>query len=178
MDFSEKTISVEKVFKGNVIELTVDTVMLPNGKTATRELIHHPGGVCVLPVDKDKNVYLVRQFRKPYERLLLEAPAGKRNPNEEPLICGKRELLEETGFVSSKYTDLGTLIPTPGYTNEVIYLYVASDVEYKEQNLDDDEFLSVEKYPFEDAYNMCLNGEIEDAKTLAVILKSKALLNL
>lgn len=87
-------------------------------------------------------------------------------------------MLEETGFISSKYTDLGTLIPTPGYTNEVIYLYAAEDVTYKEQKLDDDEFLSVEKYKFDDAYKMCLSGEIEDAKTLAVILKSKVLLNL
>lgn len=176
MDFYEKTISTEKIFKGNAIELSVDTVLLPNGNTATRELINHPGGVCVLPIDKDKNLYLVRQFRKPYEKMILEAPAGKRNPNEEPLICGKRELLEETGFVSEKYTNLGTLFPSPGYTNEVIYLYAAEDVEYQKQQLDEDEFLSVEKYTFDEAYNMCLNGEISDAKTLAVILKAKVLL--
>jgi len=176
MDFREPTIKSEVKFTGNVIKLRVDTVTLPNGKEATREIVEHPGGVAMLPVDENGMVYLVRQFRKPFEMELLEAPAGKLSIGEDHFACGVRELEEETGFKSNKITYLGYATPTPGFATEKIYLYLAQELTQIAQNLDEDEFLAVESYPFDDVVKMCLNGEIVDAKTIITVLKAKELL--
>ncbi len=168
----EKTRSQSYVYRGKIISLRVDTAELENQKTATREVVEHPGGVCVLPLDDKGNVTLVRQFRYPYMEELLELPAGKRSPGEDPLECGKRELTEETGFQAEHYTSLGELYPSPGYLDEVIYLYLATGLTQVGQNLDEDEFLDVCTLPLDEAVQMVLAGTIKDAKTQAALLKA------
>lgn len=176
MDFTEKTISSKQIFKGRVINFKLDTVMLPDGNTAFRELVEHPGGVAVVAVDDDHNVYFVKQFRKPFEKVLLEIPAGKLEAGEDPLVCGKRELEEEIGFEAGNMLYLGDCYPTVGYTNEIIRLFLATDLKKTHQNLDEDEFLSVTSLHIEDVMNMIMNNEIKDAKTIIGIMKAYTLL--
>ena len=176
MDFNEKTVSSAVKFQGNIIRLRVDAVVLPNGNTATREVVEHPGGVAVLPVDDGGNVYLVRQFRKPFDCMLLEAPAGKLSPGESHEACGVRELKEETGFTADEVDYLGYILPTPGFANEVIHLYLARGLTAGEQNPDEDEFVNVEKYTFAQVTDMCLSGEISDAKTVAAVMRASAVI--
>ena len=172
----ERKISSEHIFTGQILSLERDTVVLENGAVATREIVRHNGGVTVLPIDDEGNCYLVSQYRHPYGREILEAPAGKLGISEDPFECGKRELLEETGFKAERYTDLGRLLPSPGYCAEVLYLYLAQDLSFCGQHLDEDEFLSVIKMPIKRAVELVLSGEIEDAKTQVVILKANAIL--
>ena len=173
MLYKEKTISSKKIFNGKIINLKVDTVSLPNGITATRELIEHPGGVAVVPVDENGFVYLVRQFRKPYEEFVLEIPAGKRDKDEDIIIGAKRELSEETGLLAEKFIDLGEFYPTPGYVDEIIYIYLALGLKKGEAHLDEDEFVETEKIHIDKLCNMIMNNEIKDGKTIAAILKAK-----
>lgn len=177
MNFEEKTISGEYLYKGRVINLRKDIVILPNGIEAVREVIEHPGGVAVAPITEDGELLMVRQFRYPYKEVVLEVPAGKLSPGEIPLECGKRELQEETGAIAEEYINLGILYPTPGYLNEKIYLYAAKNLTFGNQRLDEDEFLSVESIPLERLVDMALSGEIKDAKTLAIVLKIYAMQN-
>lgn len=171
MNLKEKQISSKYIFKGRVISLRVDEAELPNGKTASREVVEHNGGVTVVPLTDDNEVIMVEQFRYPYSEVVLEIPAGKRDLGEEPLACGKRELMEETGAVSDDFTFLGELYPTPGYCGEIIYMYLAKNLSFGETNPDEDEFLNVKKIPLKDTVDMILKGEIKDAKTQAAILK-------
>ena len=176
MNLEEKQLKAEYLYEGRIIKLRRDKALLPNGKTALREVVEHNGGVCVAALTENDEILMVRQFRYPYSEVVLEIPAGKRDSLEEiPLECGKRELKEETGAVAERYIDLGTLYPTPGYCGEIIWLFAATGLSYGEQKPDDDEFLSVEKIPFETAVEMILSGEIKDAKTQAAILKLKIL---
>ena len=173
----EKTISTQNIFSGRVLEFRVDTVELPDGSLATRELVHHPGGVAVVPVDDDGYVYLVRQWRKPYEEAVLEIPAGKRDKGEEPHASAVRELGEETGLVAEKYTDLGSFYPSPGYVDEVIYLYLATGLKKGEAHPDDDEYVETEKIHIDTLVDMIMNNEIKDGKTIAAVLKAKMFLD-
>lgn len=176
MNLEEKQLSFEYKFKGKIINLRQDKAVLPNGKTVTREVVEHPGGVCVAALDSNDNLFFVKQWRYPYSQITLELPAGKRDKQGEiPLECGKRELKEETGAVAENYTDLGCLYPSPGYVNEVIYCYLATGLTYGDMNPDEDEFLNVIKIPFEKAVEMVMSGEIKDAKTQLAILKIKIL---
>lgn len=176
MNLKETAVEKEYVYKGKIINLRRDKALLPNGKTALREVIEHPGGVCVVPIGADGSITLVRQFRYPYSEEILEIPAGKRDKSgEDPLECGKRELKEETGMTAENYTFLGRLYPSPGYCGEVIWMYAATGLSDGEQCPDDDEFLNVESYPLEKAVEMILSGEITDSKTQAAILKVKIL---
>ena len=153
-----------------------DTALLPNGATATREVVEHPGGVCVAALDDNDNLLMVKQFRYPYMEIIPEIPAGKRDKaDEDPLKCGIRELKEETGATAEKFIPLGKLYPSPGYCGEIIWMYAATGLSYGEQNPDDDEFLTVEKIPLDKAVEMILSGEITDAKTQAAVLKLKVL---
>ncbi len=172
MAHDEKTLEQRYVFRGKILSLRVDKAELENQTIATREVVEHPGGVCVLPLDENGNVTLVRQFRYPYMQELLELPAGKRSPGEDPLECGKRELTEETGFTATTYTSLGELYPSPGYLNEVIYLYLATGLTQVGQSLDEDEFLDVCTMPLAQAVDMVLDGSIKDAKTGIALLKA------
>lgn len=176
MILSEKTKSSEYIYKGKIINLRKDTAILPNEREATREVVEHKGGVCVLPMTDEGEIIFVRQFRYPYMEELLEIPAGKRDSfDEEPLECGKRELREETGAESDNFVFLGKLYPSPGYVNEVIYMYYADNLKYGKDNPDEDEFLDVVKIPFEKAVEMVLDGSIKDAKTQTAIMKSALL---
>ncbi len=176
MHLDEKTLSSEQKFDGKIVKLFVDKAELENGEIVTREMIKHPGGVCIVPLDENNNVLMVRQFRYPPHKVLLEIPAGKLEFNENHRECGLRELKEETGCTCDEFTYLGNLIPTPAYDNEVIHMYLARGLHGGEQDLDDDEFLDVEKIPLEKAVEMVMNNEIEDAKTQIALLKTSVLL--
>ena len=171
MDLTEKQINFDYKFKGKIVNLRVDDALLPNGTTAKREIVEHNGGVCVAPLDKDYNLYFVKQFRYPYMEVVTELPAGKLEKGEDPFEAGKRELKEETGATAGNYVDLGKLYPTPGYCGEIIHMYLATDLEFGEQNPDEDEFLEVYKIPLSKAVEMVMNGEIRDSKTQTMVLK-------
>ena len=176
MNLEEKQLSAEYMYKGKIISLRRDKALLPNGNTATREVVEHNGGVCVAALTDNDEVLFVRQFRYPYMEIIPEIPAGKRDKaDEDPLQCGIRELKEETGATAEKFIPLGKLYPSPGYCGEIIWMYAATGLSYGEQNPDDDEFLTVEKIPLEKAVEMILSGEITDAKTQAAVLKLKIL---
>ena len=172
MDFQEKTINQEYLFKGEVIKLRVDTVSTPMGNTSTREIVEHPGGVCVLPLTDDGKVIMEWQYRRPFDTTLYELPAGKLFPGEDPLECGKRELEEETGVCARKYTDLGKIYPTPGFCSEKIHLYLATELYEGKTNPDEDELIVTETVPLEELVDKVLNGEITDAKTCVALLKA------
>ena len=172
MNLEEKTLTQEYRFRGRIINLRTDTAELPNGEVAGREVVEHPGGVCVAPLTDSGELLFVRQFRYPYGEILLELPAGKRDRAEEdPLECGKRELLEETGATAIRYRSLGCVYPSPGFCNEVIHLYLAEGLSFGEAQPDEDEFVEVERIPLSEAVTMVMNGEIRDAKTQIAILK-------
>ena len=175
MELTEKTIDSREVFKGRIIRVRFDTVRLPNGKEGTREVVEHPGGVAILAIDSENRVLLVRQYRYPFERVLTEIPAGKREPGEPPFITAQRELQEEVGATAGKWTELGTLIASPGCYGETLYLYMAEDLRFGETHLDEDEFLEPLRLPLDEAVRQCMDGTLTDAKTVAAVLKGKIL---
>lgn len=171
MDLTEKQLSSEYLFRGRIVSLRLDEAELPNGAHAKREVVEHNGGVAILALTDADEILMVEQYRYPYSEVVLEIPAGKRDGDEEPLVCGKRELKEETGASAREYRFLGELYPTPGYCGEIIYMYLATGLSYGETDPDEDEFLHLKKVPFWDAVDMILNGTIKDAKTQTAILK-------
>lgn len=176
MNLTEITVKEEYLFKGKIIRLRRDEVVLPDGNNAIREVVEHNGGVCVAPLTDDGKLLMVRQFRYPYKEEILELPAGKRDSlDEDPLACGIRELKEETGAVADKLTFLGQLYPTPGYCGEIIWLYAATGLHFGEQTPDEDEFLEVESHDLDTVVDWVLSGKITDAKTQAAVLKIKIL---
>lgn len=169
---TEKMIERKEVFDGKVIHVVCDTVTLPDGKTATREVCLHIGAVCVIPLLSDGTVLMEKQYRYPHGRVFLEIPAGKLNfAGEDPLEAAKRELREETGAVAKKYTYLGEMIPSPAVLSEKIQMYLAEEITFDLQQLDEDEFLEIEKIPLRELYEMVMRGEISDAKTQIAVLK-------
>lgn len=164
----EKTVVKNTVYSGKILNLRCDEVLLENGKTAKREIVEHPGGAAILCVLEGK-IVLVRQYRYAYQKELLEIPAGKLNKGEDPLLAAKRELEEETGLLAENMQLLFCLYPSPGYTEEIIHVYLATGVHEGRQHLDDDEFLSVTYLPVEEALEMARSGKIQDSKTLAAI---------
>ena len=181
-DFShllEKTIDSKLIFNGKVLRLHHDTVSLPDKTTAKREYCRHNGGVGVLPITDDGNIILVRQFRYPHASLTLEIPAGKLEAKDADVYASAvRELREETGATSDNIKYLGEIYPSPAIMDEIIHLFLATDLQFGETDLDDDEFLECEKIPFTDALNMVMSGEIKDAKTQIAILKYFAIKNM
>lgn len=175
MNLTETPVEQEYKFRGRIISLRVDQARLPNGNLAAREVIEHPGGVCVAALTDRDELLFVRQFRYPYQEVVLELPAGKIDPGEEPLVCGKRELTEETGASAAHYRSLGRLYPTPGYCGEVIHLFLATGLSFGDTDPDEDEFLEVERIPLQTAVEMVLNNEVPDAKTQVAVLKVWAL---
>lgn len=176
MNLREETLSQDYKYRGRIVNLRVDEARLPNGGEASREVVEHPGGVCVAALTDDMEVLMVRQFRYPYGEVILEVPAGKRDQGEEdPLVCGKRELREETGAVAARYRFMGELYPSPGYCGEIIYLFLATGLTFTEMDPDEDEFLEPERIPLGKLVDMVLAGEIKDAKTQTLILKIEAL---
>ena len=178
MELTEKTLSSEKIFDGRILHIRRDTVELPDGARAAREVVDHPGGVCVLALDDENRALLVRQFRYPYEKVLTEIPAGKLEIGEDPEKAALRELKEETGAVPGTFRSLGELYPSPGYCGEIIRMYLARELTFGEAELDEDEFLNVERMDFGTLVDLVLSGEIRDAKTIAAVLKAKLLLKL
>lgn len=171
MELTEKPVTQNYIYNGRIINVRVDDALLPNGQTAKREVVEHPGGVCVAAINENNELLFVRQFRYPYGEILLEIPAGKLNKGEDPLECGKRELKEETGATASDYISLGQLYPSPGYCGEVIHMYFAKVDSTGESCPDDDEFLECEAIHIDKAVEMVLSNEIKDAKTQAAVLK-------
>lgn len=176
MKLEEKTVESELKYDGKIVKLFVDKAEVENGDIVKREVIKHPGGVCVVPLDEDENVIFVRQFRYPHKRVFLEIPAGKLEYGENHRECGLRELKEETGCVCDSFEYLGNLVPTPAYDTEIIHMYLARGLHAGEQNLDKDEFLETEKIPLKKAAEMIMKNEIADAKTQVAILKTMFLL--
>ncbi len=176
MNFSEKTIKSSTVYDGKVFKVKSDVAQLPDGCETKRDLVVHNGGVGVIAVDGDRNITLVRQYRYGAGCETFEIPAGKLEAGENPLECGKRELLEETGYVAQNMESLGIIYPTPAYCSEKIYIYLATELTMKKQKLDPGEFLEVVKISLDKAYEMVMNNEISDAKTVVSILKAKNLL--
>lgn len=170
MDMTEKTLKKNYVYQGKILSLRVDDAQLPDGKPCKREIIEHSGGACVLYVEND-SVLLVRQFRYAYGEMLWEIPAGKLEKGEDPKITASRELEEETGIRSEDLSLLFIDYPTPGYTNEKIYIYEAKNGKKVSQNLDDGEFLTAEFVPLTKVKEMLDTGEIKDGKTIIALLK-------
>lgn len=176
MKLQEETIGSETLYEGVVVTVKKDKVLLENGRQSIREVVMHNGGVGILALDEQNNVLMVRQFRYPYHQVVLEIPAGKLERGEDPLACGKRELMEETGYAADEYASLGVLYPTPGYADEVIHLYLATGLKRFEQNLDEGEFLEVERYPLSQLVEWVMEGKLPDAKSQIAILKTARLL--
>ena len=176
MDYTETQLRRIGGYTGIITSTTLDTVQLQNGEVTLREVVEHPGGVTVIPVDENGCVYCVRQFRYPMGEHMLEVPAGKLEPNEDPLDCAKRELSEETGIEADEYIDLGKIYPSPGFCKEVLYIYLAKCLRFGASHPDENEFLDVEKVHLDELYKMAMNNELCDAKTVIAVLKAKEVL--
>ena len=168
----ETPVASEEIYHGKIVHLYRDTVRLPNGKLATREVMRHPGAVAVVPVDETGDVILVRQYRHPFSETLLEIPAGKLDALEEPEHCARRELEEETGMTAAEWTPLGVFYPSVAVLDEKIHLFLARKLTQKNSHPDEDEFLSVEKLPLETLVRQILDGLDPDGKTQAAVLKA------
>lgn len=180
MDLTEREVGSQTLFEGRIVRLTLDQVRLPSGKQTQREVVYHPGGVAVLALDEEKNVALVKQYRYPIRQTLLELPAGKldHGAEENRLEGAKRELSEETGLEAKEWTYLGYILVSPGFCDEADHLYLARDLTRREAHPDEGEFLDVVTMPFEELVRQVMDGTVTDAKTVALTLKVKALLNL
>jgi ADP-ribose pyrophosphatase len=176
--FEEKTISGETIYEGKIITLRVEQVELPDGNQATRELIKHPGAVSIIPITADGKIVLVEQYRKALERTLIEIPAGKIDPGEEPAVTAVRELEEETGYGAKEFTYIQSFATSPGFADEVIHMYLAQNL-YAIENPaagDEDEFIGLLEVTLEEAEEMVVSGKIYDAKTAFAVLYAKNLL--
>lgn len=178
MELSEKTLSSQTVYRGKIVTLKVDRALLPDGAEAGREVVEHPGGVCVLALQADGAVPLVRQFRYPLGRALLELPAGKLEYGEQPLPAAVRELGEEVGLAPGRMTELGHIYVSPGFCTEKLHLYLVQDPVSVPVHPDEDEFLDIVYLPFDRLLEQVMDGSIEDGKTVAAVLKTKVLLGL
>ena len=177
MKLEETKISSQEIFNGVAIHLFKDEILLPNGHTGIREIIRHPGAVCVLPLTDDSDVIFVNQFRYALNKVTLEVPAGKLEKGEDPNEAALRELSEETGLTAKNIVHIGDLYTTPALIDEVIHMYIATDLTQGEQHLDYDEFVNTLKIPLSKAVDMVMNGEIKDSKTQTVILKAEKYFN-
>ncbi len=167
MDLREKMKARKVIHESNFVNIYQDTVVLPNDNTSERLIVKHPGASCVLAITDDKKVILVRQFRYALDKEFLELPAGKIDPNEDPIVCARRELEEETGYTSNEIKHLQTIHNAIGYCDEKIEIYYADKLEkLPSQRLDEDEFLQVEYYDLDDVVKMIRENQITDVKTV------------
>ena len=176
MELKETKLSSEEIYEGPVFRVTKDAIRLPDGRPARRDLVHSNGGVVILPVDAEGCVTLVRQFRYAHGKELLEAVAGKLEKGEEPFSAAQRELREETGFTAKSWMPLGMIETSPGFLTEKLWLFLARDLTAGELDLDDGEFLTGERYPLAEVTAMAEDGRINDAKTLAILMRACAVL--
>ena len=173
----ETQLTAQEIFHGQILHLRKDTVRLPNGGTAPRELIVHVGAVCILPVTEDGQVYVERQFRYPLGQVITEIPAGKLDSSTEDVLeAAKRELKEETGLTADRWTELGLYYPAAAYSDEVITMYLAQGLHRGAQELDADEFLDVELLPMEQLIRDIMDGKVPDGKTQVAVLKAARML--
>ena len=176
MHLFETTVASEPVFDGKIIKVKKDRAELENGEIVNRELVIHPGGVCIVPVTDNGEILMVKQFRYPFQTVLTELPAGKLEFGEDHREAGLRELKEETGATCEKFEYLGVCYPSVAYLTEKIHMYLATGLSFDKQHLDEDEFLDVIKIKIEDAVEMVMNNELPDAKTQCAILKAARIL--
>ena len=167
---TEKFLESKVVYEGKLLKVYCDKVELPNGKEAGREFIRHPGAVAIVPITPEGHIVLVRQYRYPVGKTMLEVPAGKLDKGEQPDECARRELEEETGYVAHNIKKLSSIYTTPGFTDEVIHLYVGDQLTLAKQCPDEDEFLDVEVYTKEQIKVMIQDGTINDAKSILALL--------
>ncbi len=177
-NLNESRIESEEIFDGQVLHLYIDTVQLPNGKSATRETIRHIGAVAIVPMTDDGKVVVERQFRYPLNRVITEIPAGKLDSkSEDRLSAAKRELEEETGLTAAEWMELGEYCPAAAYCDEVITLYLARGLQKGTRNLDEDEFLNIMTVSLEELVEEIMQGQITDGKTQVALLKVHHMLN-
>ena len=174
MTFEEKTLKSEKIYKGAIINLRRDKVTVQGG-TSYREIIEHNGGAVIAALTEDKKLVMVRQYRKPADKGMLEGPAGKIDPGEKPLEAAVRELKEETGYTAEKVEFLTQFYPSVGYSEEVLYLYLCTGLIPGETNFDENEAIDIEEVELDRLFKKAMSGEIDDAKTLIAILMVKAM---
>ena len=165
----ERKLSSEKKFDGKLIKVTYDVAEV-NGKEAWREVVHHPGASAVVAIDEENRIIMEKQFRYALNDYLLEIPAGKLDAGEDPLVCAKRELEEETGIIASEWISLGTIATSPGFCNEVIHLYIAKGLSKGEIHWDEDEYVEVERYTFDELLQRIKEEKIKDSKSLSALL--------
>lgn len=167
---SEKTLSSSYLYRGRIINVRQDRVQVSGNQLAFREIVEHPGAVAILALDEEKNLVLVKQHRQPAGDILLEIPAGKLEPGEDPLVCAKREMAEETGLEGSSWQELFAFYPSPGFCDEIIYLFkVAGLSKAVAPVTDPEEKISVIKLPLKEVRGMITNGEIKDGKTIIAL---------
>lgn len=176
MALTERKIRTISCYQGVIVNTRLDSAELPNGTMALREVVEHPGGVTVIPVEDDGTVWCVRQFRYPFAQELLEVPAGKLERGEQPLDCAVRELSEETGLTADEMIYLGPHYSSPGYLQEVLHIYLARGLHPGKAHLDEGEFLNVEKHALDELVSLALAGQLPDSKTNIAVLKAKLLL--
>ena len=172
----EKKIDGKTLYEGVIVNVRLDRAELVNGDVVRREVVEHPGGVTVIPVEEDGTVWCVRQFRYPFQREMLEVPAGKLEIGEKPLPAAVRELSEETGLEAGRMIYLGACCTSPGFSTEVLHIYLALELKHGDAHPDEDEFLNVEKHSLETLTEMVMSGEIDDAKTIIAVLKASRFL--
>lgn len=173
MGLIEKTVSSQMVYKGRIVNLRIDNVELPDGKTAKREVVEHGGAVAVVPLDEKNEILMVRQYRYPVGKVLLEVPAGMVEEGEAPEVCAARELAEETGCEARELKLLFSFYSTPGFTTEKLYVFLARGLKCMKNHPDEDEFIELSRVPLDRALEMVDSGEICDAKSIIGILAAK-----
>lgn len=177
MNLEEKTLSRKEIYSGRIISVHLDEAELPDGSVTKREVVEHPGGVSVAVLTRENELIFVNQYRYPYHKVILELPAGKLEPGEDPFEAMQREQMEETGTLGENYVFLGDVYPSPGYCGEIIRLWACREKESGGSlQLDEDEFLTNRRIPLKEAVEMVLNGEVPDSKTQIGVLKTAALL--
>lgn len=167
--FEEKTFASQTIYEGTVVKLQVDHVHLPDGSTSKREIVKHPGAVAIIAITPENKMVLVRQYRKALEKTTLEIPAGKLEPGEDPAICAKRELEEETGYRAETVQPLVAFYTSPGFADEYVHLFVAENFEEGTMDLDQDEFVELVEYTKEECIQAIHSQEICDAKTVLAV---------
>jgi ADP-ribose pyrophosphatase len=165
----EHTVGTKRLYDGYIINLRLDELRMPDGRTTTREVVEHNGGVVIIAQPRPEEIILIRQYRYSIDEELLEFPAGRIEKGEDPFPCAQRELIEETGYKAEKWREISRMYSAPGFCNELLYLYVATELNFVGKNLDEDEETEVLIMPITDAWQLVLDGKVRDAKTIAGI---------